>query len=113
MQFVALGVGEHALEGQFDVQGVFAFLLLAVVALDLYANAGQRDAFLLRVELQGQGLACAERCIEIVVRLRRRAFATGRCRDIGEEFVVIDLYAVAEAFGGNGIDGNGHGKPRQ
>ena len=33
VQLVALGVGEHALEGQFDVQGIFAFLLFAVAKL--------------------------------------------------------------------------------
>lgn len=45
MQFFALGIGQHALEGQFDVQRVLAFLLLAVVALDLDADTGERDVF--------------------------------------------------------------------
>lgn len=45
MQFFTLGVGEHALEGQLDVQRVLAFLLLAVVVLDLDRDAGERNLF--------------------------------------------------------------------
>lgn len=47
MEFLALRICEHAFEGQFDVQGVFAFLLLAVVAFDLDGDAGQRDVLFL------------------------------------------------------------------
>jgi hypothetical protein len=42
----------------------------------------------------------------------RRAFAAGGFRHIGKEFVVIDLDTVTKTFGGDGIDGNSHGKPR-
>ncbi|MNL40042.1 hypothetical protein D3C87_1623620 [compost metagenome] len=113
VQLFALGVGEHALERQFDVQRVLAFLFLAVVALDLHADAGERDVFLLRVELQGQGLAGAKCRVEIVVGFRCRAFAASRDGHVGEKFVVIDLDAVAKTFGGNGIDGDSHGEPRK
>ncbi|MNE14463.1 hypothetical protein D3C81_1461680 [compost metagenome] len=113
VQLVALGVGEYTLEGQFDVQRVLAFLFQAVVALDLDADAGQRDVLLLCIELEGQGFAGAERGIEIIVRFRRSAFTARRDGRVGEEFMVIDLYAVAKAFGRNGVDGNGHGKPRK
>ncbi len=44
-QFFTLGIGEDALEGKRHMQGVFAFLLFAVVAFDLNADAGQRDVF--------------------------------------------------------------------
>ncbi|MNP37139.1 hypothetical protein D3C76_1305720 [compost metagenome] len=45
--------------------------------------------------------------------LRRRALSASRGGRVGEEFVVIDLDAVAQTFGRNGIDGNSHGKPRR
>ncbi|MNE21927.1 hypothetical protein D3C80_1151100 [compost metagenome] len=113
VQFIALGVGEYALEGQFDVQRVLAFLFQAVVALDLDADTGQRDVFLPGIQLQGQGFAGTQRGIEIIVWLRRRALSASRDGRVGEEFVVIDLDAVAQTFGRNGIDGNSHGKPRR
>ncbi|MNG13321.1 hypothetical protein D3C84_969940 [compost metagenome] len=113
MQFIALGVGEYTLEGQFDVQRVFAFLFLAVVAFDLDTDARERDVSLFGVQLQGQGFAGAERGIEIVVGFWCGAFTTCRGGYVGKEFVIVDLYAVAKTFGRDGVDGNSHGKPRR
>jgi len=113
VQFVALGVGQYALEGQFDVQGIFAFLLLAVIAFDLDRDTGQRDVFLFGVHLQGHGLAGAEGGVEVVMGFWRSAFAADIFGYIGKQFVLIDLDAVTKTFGGNGIDGNSHGKPRR
>ena len=51
VQFLALGIGEHTFERQFDVQCIFAELLFTGVVFDLDRDACQRDVFLLRVEL--------------------------------------------------------------
>ncbi|MOA26088.1 hypothetical protein D3C78_1468570 [compost metagenome] len=91
------------------MQGVFAFLLFTVVAFDLDSDTGQRDVFFLRVHLQSQRFAGAEGRIEIVVRLRCRAFAAGGFRHVGKQFVIINLYGVTKTFSGDGIDGNSHG----
>ncbi|MNC47650.1 hypothetical protein D3C75_967210 [compost metagenome] len=109
MQLVALGVGEYALEGEFDVQGVLPRLLLAVVVFDLDRDAGQRDTFLLGVQLEGQGLAGTQGRVEVVVWLGCRAFAPRGHRDIGKELMVIDLDAVTKTFAGLSVDDNGHG----
>ncbi|MNI69848.1 hypothetical protein D3C73_1256200 [compost metagenome] len=95
------------------MQRVFAFLLFTVVALDLHTDTGQRDVFLFGIQLQGQGFAGAQCGIEIIVWLGGRALSTCGDGHVGKEFMVIDLYAVAKTFGGNGIDCNGHGKPRR
>lgn len=44
-QFLALSVGQYTFKGEGDMQGVFAFLFLAVVALHFDAHASQRDVF--------------------------------------------------------------------
>lgn len=113
VQLFALGVGEHALEGQFDLQCVFAFLLLAVVAFDLDRDAGQRDFLLLCVKLEGQCLARPQRRIELIVGLWRGAFAAEGFGHVGEKLMVVDLDAVTKTFAGFGIDGNGHDKPHK
>ena len=56
VKLVALGVGEHTFECQFDVEGIFTFLLFAVVTFDfdgdtclLYTSPSPRDATLSRM----------------------------------------------------------------
>ena len=98
VQFLALGVGQHALEGQFDVQGIFAFQLFAGVVFDFDRDPGQRDLLSLRIELERQCLAGAQGGIEIVMGGRRAAFAAHSLGQIGEHFVVVDLDAVTKTF---------------
>jgi len=111
VQFVALLIGEHALERQLDVEVVLALLLFAVVVGDFHGYAGQRDALSLRIQLQGQGLARRQGCVEIVVGRGRGVVTAQAFGQIGEQLVVIDVEAVAEVVGIQGVDGNRHGEP--
>lgn len=49
VQFLALSVGQYALEGQFDVQGIFALQFFAGVVFDFNRDSGERDLFSLCV----------------------------------------------------------------
>ena len=113
MQFIALGVGEYALEGQLDVELVFTLLLLSAVVGDLHGHAGQRDIFFLRVEPYGQGFARRQRSIEIIVRGGRRIVTAQALGQVGKQLVIIDIHAVTEVFSVQRINGNRHGKPHK
>ena len=112
VQVVALSFGEVSLQRQLDLQTVLAGGLFAVVALDLDGHAGQRNVFLLRIELQGQCLAGAQRCIEIVVGGRCR-IASAQCfGQIGLKSVkAIDVDAVAKTVARFGMNGDSNGNP--
>jgi hypothetical protein len=105
MQFFTLSVGEYTLQRELDLQTVFAFQLLAVVVFDFDGNASQRDVFLLRIELEGQGFTGSQCGVEVIVGLWRRTLTALSLGQVGEEFMVVDLDAVTKTFAGLGIDG--------
>ncbi|MCY1449531.1 hypothetical protein D9M71_662710 [compost metagenome] len=108
----ALLVGQGATQGQLHVQAVVPLALLAVVAghLDVYASQG--DVVLLGVIGHGQGLAAAQRGIEIIMGLRVRAGAAQVGRQIGEQRrLAWHFDALAGAVGGITGETDGHDRP--
>jgi len=106
-QLLALLVIQRAVQVQFHGQAVGALAFLAVVADQVHVQAVQRQAALLGIEHQGQGLAGAQGGVEQVVRLGAGGAAAEGFGDIGVQQVWAYLDAVAQAGFGADADHGG------
>ncbi|MNV78458.1 hypothetical protein D3C71_1719500 [compost metagenome] len=79
-QFIDLGVGQLAMQGQLGRQAVDALAFLAGVAHHFHPHRLQRQFLALRIDHQRHRLAAAQRGIEIVVRIRAFALGLRHCQ---------------------------------